>query len=51
MSDSNSNQTKIDLLINVFNHLQSLSMKLNSISIMMNELTIVSQLSVSEMTS
>jgi len=48
MFDSNSNQIRIDSLIDVFNHLQSLSMKLNSISMMMNELTIVSQSSVSE---
>ncbi len=42
MSDSNLNWIKIDLLINIFNHLQSLSMKLNSISIMMNKFIIIS---------
>jgi len=41
MFDSDSNQTEIDLLINVFYYLQSLNIKLNSISIMMNKLTIV----------
>ncbi len=33
--------TEINLLINIFNHLQSLSIKLNSISIMMNKFTII----------
>ena len=41
MFDSDSNQTEINLLINVFYYLQSLNIKLNSISIMMNKLTIV----------
>ncbi len=50
MSDSNLNQIRINLLINIFNYLQSFSMKLNFISIIMNKLTIISQLAVSEMT-
>ncbi len=51
MFNSDSNQIKINLLINIFNYLQSLNIKLNSISIMMNKLTIVNQSTVSEMTS
>jgi len=51
MFNSNLNQTEIDLLINVFNYLQSLSIKLNSISIIMNKLIIINQSSMSEMTS
>ncbi len=51
MFNSDSNQIKINLLINIFNYLQSLNIKLNSISIMMNKLTIINQSTVSEMTS
>ncbi len=50
MFNSNLNQIRINLLINVFNHLQSLSIKLNSIFIIMNKLIIISQSAVSEMT-
>ncbi len=41
MFNSNSNQIKINLLINIFNYLQSLNIKLNSISMMMNKLIII----------
>ena len=44
MFDNNLNQIKINLLINIFNHLQSFSIKLNSIFIIMNKLTIINQL-------
>ena len=51
MFNNDLNQLKINLLINIFNHLQSLNIKLNSISIMINKLTIINQSTVSEMTS
>lgn len=48
MSDSDSNQTGIDLLVDAFDHLQPPSMEPNPISMMMNELTIASQPAVPE---